>query len=579
MDDDGHTAASIDKDRRRFLAVAARLAALASLTGATGACNGRQGTPPPGDPRAVIDVHAHTFNASDLPAARFIRRVLLSMYAEPGEVVELRRIDDPDAVDALVRLFLAVLGSEGAPTAADEIEVLTGRAAARAEFVGGEAGDGPAIDAVADFLRREPPADALVRDADRALRDAIFEASGTAAELRDPAALDAPSARDAAEGAFRSEFAIGRTLRWFSLFRRYRHVLVDSLAAMYAEQGMTPALIAPALVDYSRWLEERPRSPIHDQVRVMGLIAARADGPAVHGYVAYDPLHEVYFRKADAATRTAMGYEPVLDIVAEALDAHGFLGVKLYPPMGFRPAGNADERVYPRHVIDDIGNGVGAELDRALDGLYRVVGARGACIIAHGADSNAAGEGFGSRGDPAHWLAVFRRHPTLKVCIAHFGGFDAVSAAPVGDEPPENSWEWALGAWFEAYRQDFGGEAPVFGDISYYSEVLAGSGEDRARFAALLASFIDRFDPECLHLVYGSDWMMLGAERGHESYARTIESFLANDVGLDSDRVERIMSGNACRLFGLAEGEPTRERLERFYERHGLDPSRLPGCA
>src|SRR5690606_14458071 len=209
-----------------------------------------------------------------------------------------------------------------------------------------------------------------------------------------------------------------------------------------------------------------------------------------------------------------------------------------YPPMGFRPAGNADERVYPRHVIDDIGNGVGAELDRALDGLYRVVGARGACIIAHGADSNAAGEGFGSRGDPAHWLAVFRRHPTLKVCIAHFGGFDAVSAAPVGDEPPENSWEWALGAWveayrpefgdespgnsrdwshgagLEAYRQDVGGEAPVFGDISYSSGDLAGSGEDRARFAALLAAFIDRFDPECLHVVYGSDWMMLGAERG-----------------------------------------------------------------
>ncbi|MCZ7600727.1 MAG: amidohydrolase [Gammaproteobacteria bacterium] len=494
-------------------------------------------------------------------------------------MVELRRIDDPDAVDALVRLFLAVLGSEGAPTAADEIEVLTGRAAARVEFVGGEAGDGPAIDAVADFLRREPPADATgprrrPRPARRHLRG-LRHGGGTA---RSGGARRAVGARRR-RGAFRSEFAIGRTLRWFSLFRRYRHVLVDSLANMYAEQGMTPALIAPALVDYSRWLEERPRSPIHDQVRVMGLIAARADGPAVHGYVAYDPLHEVYFRSTDAETRAAMGYEPVLDIVAEALDAHGFLGVKLYPPMGFRPAGNADEGVYPRRVIDDIGNGVGAELDRALDDLYRVVGARGACIIAHGADSNAAGEGFGSRGDPAHWLAVFRRHPALKVCIAHFGGFDAVSAAPVGPEHPENSWEWTLGAWFEQYRQDFGGEAPVFGDISYYSEVLAGSGEDRARYAALLASFIDRFDPECLHLVYGSDWMMLGAERGHESYARTIESFLANDVGLDADRVERIMSGNACRLFGPADGDPARDRLERFYETHGLDPSRLPGCA
>src|SRR6516225_375139 len=88
-------------------------------------------TPPENQPitSSLIDVHAHVFNASDLPVEKFLRVVILDLYPQPG-VQRLLDNKDHDVVDWLLELFLSVLGEDGAPTARDEIEVLSGRAAA-----------------------------------------------------------------------------------------------------------------------------------------------------------------------------------------------------------------------------------------------------------------------------------------------------------------------------------------------------------------------------------------------------------------------------------------------------------------
>ena len=129
--------------------------------------------------------------------------------------------------------------------------------------------------------------------------------------------------------------------------------LLAYAVGQYLNDDRTAVLIAPALVDYSRWLQERVASPFRDQIRLMGMISARDQGPAVHGYAPFDPLHEVYFRKASAAG-VDHEYEPALGLAADAIDNHGFLGVKLSPPMGFRPTGNAEVTIFPQHVIYDI---------------------------------------------------------------------------------------------------------------------------------------------------------------------------------------------------------------------------------
>ncbi|KAA3621300.1 MAG: hypothetical protein DWQ08_14275, partial [Proteobacteria bacterium] len=537
-------------DRRRFLQRTAGLTALASLPGC--ASSPRVGARRAGlsaFPNPLVDAHAHVFNASDLPAARFIRRVMLSLYAETGDIAEFRRIEDPDFIDALIKLFLAVLGAEGAPTAREEIEVLSGLRPATKAFTRHDAEDPQAIEGVAEFLlqRDEGAPGALSGDPEQSLRLELLRAGGaTAAELRAPGMIDTTAALSTAKNAFRSEFAIGRVLRWFALFRKYRYALVDRVAEMYADQNVSAVLIAPALVDYSRWLQESPRSPFHDQVEVLGLIASRPSGPVIHSYAPFDPLREIYYRKASTGGNPAET-EAALELVETALDEHGFIGVKLYPPMGFRPTGNIDESVYPKHVIDDIGPTLGAQLDEAMEDLFVAVESRDACVLAHAANSNESGDGFGQRADPAYWLPVFRAHPRLRVCLAHFGGFDSISASAVGSTRPENSWEWTLGAYLDEHRRIRGGEAPVYGDLSYYSEVLVGDSAKRSESARYLLEFIRRFDPDCRHLLYGSDWMMLGIERNHVSYAKIIEEFLAEDCALDAQRRERIMFGNAYR--------------------------------
>lgn len=70
----------------------------------------------------LIDIHAHVFNASDLPTVRFIKIVFLKHY--PKEAVSVLSIDDPDAMDQLVRLLTYLIGRTRAPTAFDEVKVL-----------------------------------------------------------------------------------------------------------------------------------------------------------------------------------------------------------------------------------------------------------------------------------------------------------------------------------------------------------------------------------------------------------------------------------------------------------------------
>src|SRR5262245_65562168 len=57
----------------------------------------------------------------------------------------------------------------------------------------------------------------------------------------------------------------------------------------------TRSLITPAIVDFSKWLEDEDQLSIEDQVDVMARIARRKDGPRVHGFVGFDPLRQALY--------------------------------------------------------------------------------------------------------------------------------------------------------------------------------------------------------------------------------------------------------------------------------------------
>lgn len=534
---------------------------------------------PTDTPRSLIDVHCHTFNVTDLPAIRFIRRVLLSDFAKDREIGPRSGVEDLDFIDALIGLFRLIL-VPGAPSAITELRRLSSRGS-----IGRSVPDDPdieeqSVEILADYLNdrgfRSLRLGSQSR-AEEAVRELIILEAGEPISVDEIGRSLGDNTKSIARRAILGGGFIGRHILWLGLFRRSRSKLIDRLFRFHARQNFTPVMIAPALVDFSRWLQESPKSSIREQCDLMGYISARKDGPVVHGYVPFDPLHEVMYQESSDAVREEKALEPVLDIVSDALNDLGFIGVKLYPPMGFRPSGNRLERHWPEHATDAVGDDIGQKLDDALARLYALCVSKGAPIIAHAANSNAAGAGYGGRADPAYWVDVFETYPDLRVCLSHSGSFWDKSITPVGPNRPANSWEWVAGEYIQNFRTlNPNQEAPIFLDLSYFSEILSDDAATKAVYAEYLKAFVSKFDPECRHILFGSDWSMLAREKRQGSFTTYLASFLKVDCGFNDQQLNRIFIENALDFLGLREGATARLRLTEFYVRHDLNLDRLP---
>src|SRR5262245_13527807 len=138
---------------------------------------------------------------------------------------------------------------------------------------------------------------------------------------------------------------LGRYIRWALLYTRHRYELAEELDQLHGRVGQKSRLVlmTPAIVDFSKWLEDEDQLSIEQQVDVMARVACRRDGPRVHGFVGFDPLRQALY---DHHQRKGGDKDPMA-VVSRAIEVHqilvgnstkttgGFIGVKLYPPMGF----------------------------------------------------------------------------------------------------------------------------------------------------------------------------------------------------------------------------------------------------
>jgi hypothetical protein len=197
-------------------------------------------------------------------------------------------------------------------------------------------------------------------------------------------------------------------------------------------------------------------------------------------------------------------------------------------------------------------------------------------ILAHGYNSNGAGKGYGQRASPTYWrnaiefvrtsasLPPERRR--LRLCLAHYGGFDAHAPGSTCIDLgwTQKTWELIFSGLIAGPSGEF-----VFADLSYLSILLEDTAEAKAcrgRLAKLLKEhYVAQRDPECRHLVFGSDWIMLGKERNHAEYHDRLARFLRREAGLGDAQLANIFRRNAMRLFALGPGGQGRQRLESFY--------------
>jgi predicted TIM-barrel fold metal-dependent hydrolase len=485
------------------------------------------------DQPIVVDIHCHDFNASDLPITGFLARTF------PG-LSELTRTVSPIPEKILRTVIGTIHGAINAatPTATEE------RAWLEAALMDARADPVPAALSPVPpppLTLPQTPLDALAR------------------QLAMLFPVDARRLRDSLQRLAETLYLVGNG----------RARIAATLATLYPQV----ALFTPLLVDYDAWSDDHPASPLASQIKVHQVLAqlsmrGRIGRPDArfHPFMAFDPLRETLRGRTgapdvDVDVGVGLGVGAIA-LVRQAVEQSGFIGVKMYPPVGFLPLGN--ETLVGADIDADVGTGPGdvergRALDRALRALYAICQAEEIPITAHASPSNEYALGFRELAAPERWAPVLREFPLLRLNFGHFGHDNGARGAHGVD---------AREAWMRQAAVLIEEHAHVYADLS--GSPLVYDDSYALRWGANLKELCARFKRLPSRLMYGSDWWLNRFEPGAEStvtvFARRLEEWLG-PRGRDD-----VMGRNALRFLGfidddnrIAVANRNRERLRAFY--------------
>jgi len=197
-------------------------------------------------------------------------------------------------------------------------------------------------------------------------------------------------------------------------------------------------------------------------------------------------------------------------LMERALVAQGYVGVKLYPSLGYTVDSQAMRRVLAYcHERD-----VPLLMHCSPGGFFR----------------NPQTIHLSA---PEHWRPLLEAFPGLKVCFAHFGGADNL----VQDPLPSDSWTQTI--------LDLMGEFDgVYTDISYNDAPMAG-GEREAHYFTHLERLLD--DPVRRdRILFGTDYFLIRMRLRESSFWAYFEDRLS------AEAFERITDANPRRFLGLS---------------------------
>lgn len=509
-------------------------------------------------PDATIDAHVHIFNGRDLPVNGFFTQVVLREPHAPT---------DPSFLTNSFTRLVTGIALSGTPSAAAELASLRENGVVPQSFPNiiaqDEARVAAALGDFAENAERTAPGGLSGPTYDQRLFDRLADEvgqSGLRASLQSPRAQARALARgiyaDEVEGRvrkYRHASPFVQTLRWAGLLTRDRADVLAELVRLYGEENGV-RIFSPSIVDFDKWLvtKDPGTSPIRDQIEVYAALALGFTDALVLNFAPFCPLRAALERE-DAGDAD---YDALAN-VKFAVEQRGFVGVKLYPPMGFQPIGNAALPEDSNLRFPVAGRGV---LDDELDALYRWCLENEVPIKAHANKSVSAQPGSDAYASPSGWATVLKQDglSDLRVNLAHFGGFEESAADPSGSD---TDWEGLFEGMIDTYDN-------IYCDLGYWTEVSDPNAEDRNRIIELFGQILERSPLLKRRIMYGSDWSMIGRVPGHPSYRANVQTVLKSELGLTEPEVADIMGANAARYLGLAGSTRQRGRLDAFFGNH-----------
>ena len=338
------------------------------------------------------------FNATDIPVNGFIHHVALHDGLMSGPLADLaaRLVSGAPGYAADKARLSGILGV-AALTAAAAVVPQAGAPA------GAPAGAGADLGAVIE--------DAFGAEVQQAVSELSDE---EVALIQNEAPPGQPALSAAAEAAVPEAISLDtpvRFVRWAKLFCQSR---VDLATLYYRFFSSEVGLAVPMLVDLSSGLNDKAQTTLAQQVELFDMLSRAsmrglipgAPQLRLHPFVGFDPMRAL----ADGAAGTTVA------LVKDAVLNKGFIGVKVYPEMGWSPFQN---------TAANAGTPERAQaLDAILDDFFGWCADEQVPVTAHCNHSNYPSQNAeaANYGSPDEWLSVLAAHPGLRLNLGHFGG-------------------------------------------------------------------------------------------------------------------------------------------------------------
>ena len=328
-------------------------------------------------------------------------------------------------------------------------------------------------------------------------------------------------------------------------------------------------LFVPLMIDYEYWFANSLDISLGDQIDTVFRDVVLPHLGRFHPFVPFDPARELAYRKGMVNPDGQLERNRPLELVKDAIESKGFIGVKLYNSLGFRPYGNADSELSLKRRHIAVRNQKlpylfdGEEYDEVLCELYDYCVDHEVPITAHCVMDGIEAYPGASRdfGQAKFWNEVLRqdRYTNLRLNLAHFGWNQSPGQGFAGSE------SWAKDVCRLIVKYDH-----VYADVSHHrvltkggrNQFIQGYRQMRREFSADIEKIKSR-------ILFGTDWHVLRRMQGYREFLPNYERVLREAGLFAGSELVRFRGTNALEFLGLGAGGGNRTRLLRLYQTHG----------
>lgn len=352
----------------------------------------------------------------------------------------------------------------------------------------------------------------------------------------------------------------------------WAHTLCQRVVDVTAELVYTypqADLWIPLMIDFEYWFPNSPDTDIQDQIEHIAEHVILPYQGRIHPFVPFDPARELVYRKGLQSPDGGPEKHSSLALVRDAIEHKGFIGVKLYNSLGYKPFNNAEvdekrRQIWLHRKMGYADALTGDDYDEVLCELYDYCVENEVPITAHcvmdgiesypGASFDFCAASF--------WREVLQqeRYQSLRVNLAHLGW-----SLAYGYNGPQ-SWAPDVSRMLTEFEH-------LYADVAHHYVL---DERDRLQFiegfVQMRAEAGARWPQIKQKILFGIDWHVIKRARGYADFQDAYTQVVTEGGAYTPHDVKEFLGGNALRFLGLEPGGQNRRRLTAFYQKHGIAP-------